>query len=375
MLGPRIGILMPKQKRRAPIPDRLRSVFRKPHYLLFHVTSLCNARCDFCYNQAVREPVRGPDLSVEEAGKIAAGLGNLYHLSVGGGEPFLRDDLREWITSFCARAEVRSVTVATNGSRPERVAEVLNGVVPSFPHTHWTFVLSVDAYGERHDAIRHIPGLYERTLRTYRTVLPIRRASGKNLRCVLSSVLCRANQESFLSDLERLRKDFPEMDGYEVNLVRPRSQMPGREDVEPKVFAEVSRWVTRHRSSGSGYHNLHQALFERTNRLTLAAASGKRVRLPCHAGSGFTTVDARGRVLLCEERPEEVLGDLREWGWDLRALLRDPAVASRVARCTEGCFCRSDCVIRYNLTRAPREYPGLAAALLSIPFRSVRRQT
>ena len=130
--------------------------------------------------------------------------------------------------------------------------------------------------------------------------------------------------------------------------------------------------MTRNRASGSVYHNLHQALFERANRITRKAVFGTPVVLPCHAGNGFATVDAQGRVLLCEERPDVVLGHLKDWNWDLRKLLKDPEIADRIPRLTEGCFCRSDCVIRYNLTRAPKQYPGVALEMLRMAFKSLR---
>ena len=161
------------------------------------------------------------------------------------------------------------------------------------------------------------------------------------------------------------------MDGYEVNLVRPHPQIPGREDVDPQIYAKASQWVSRNRNAGSNYHNLHQALFERTNALTLSAASGVLPALHCHAGSGFATIDAQGRILLCEERPDVILGSLKDWNWDLRALLKDAEVIEKVRQFKQGCFCRSDCVIRYNLTRAPKQYPALAGDLMRMTFRNL----
>lgn|GEM_PF-2010792 len=340
----------------------LNTLVKRPQYLLVQVTSRCNAACSFCCNPAVHKmPV--PELTPEQSGEIAANLRYLFHLAVSGGEPFLRDDLIEWIDAFCRNAIVRSVTIATNGSKPERIAQTLETLSARHTSTIFTLVLSADAHGLRHDAIRNFPGLYELVKKSYDAALTVRSVRPKTVRLILSSVLSAANEEFFLHDLNLLRHDFPGVDSHEVNLVRPSPDNPGRRDVAVNTYRKSREWVTRNRSAGNIYHNIHQALFERTNDLTMQAAMGEVPKISCRAGSGFLTLNAQGQVILCEERPDCILGDLRNYNWDLRALLGDPEISRQAYLLRRKCFCRSDCVIRFNLTHCPSQYPALAIAL------------
>jgi MoaA/NifB/PqqE/SkfB family radical SAM enzyme len=297
---------------------------------------------------------------------IAAKLGHLFHLAVTGGEPFLRNDLIQWVDAFCQNAKVQSVTIATNGSMPDRIAQALEILTARHTRTVFTLLLSVDAYGPRHDDIRNLPSLYQHVKESYRAALTIRRARPKAMRLILSSVLSAANEEFFLRDLELMREDFPDVDSHEVNLVRPDKNNQGRRNVAVNVYEESINWVKRNRSDGTFYHNIHQALFERTNQLTLQAAMGQTPKVACQAGRGFATLNSSGQIVLCEERSDCVLGDLRNYNWDLRALLSNPEIARKAVLLSRECFCRSDCVIRFNLTHCPSQYPALAVALAKI---------
>jgi MoaA/NifB/PqqE/SkfB family radical SAM enzyme len=345
--------------------ERLAALVKRPQYLLVQVTSRCNAKCPFCCNPSVRE-MPMPELTPEQAGKIAANLGHLFHLAVTGGEPFLRDDLIQWIDAFCQKARVQSVTIGTNGSMPDHIVQTLEILTARHTRTIFTLLLSVDAYGPRHDTVRNLSGLYKLVKKSYDAAITVRRAHPTAIRLILASVLSAANEEFFLQDLELLHKDFPDVDSHEVNLVRPNQDNPGRRDVAVDIYRKSLEWVSRNRSGGNFYHNIHQALFERTNDLTLQAAMGQTPGIACSAGRGFATINSSGQVILCEEKPNYVLGDLQNYDWDLRALLSDPEIARKATLLRKECFCRSDCVIRFNLTHTPSQYPALALALAKI---------
>jgi MoaA/NifB/PqqE/SkfB family radical SAM enzyme len=359
--------MMPPSPARATL-GRAATLLKNPQYLLVQVTSRCNAKCSFCYNPDVQKPPAA-EITPEQAGKIAAKLGHLFHLAISGGEPFLRDDLTQWIDSFCHNAVVPSVTMATNGSMPDRIAQALETLTVRHNRTTFSLVLSADAYEHRHDIIRKFPGLYERVKDSYRAALTIRRARPKTLRLILSSVLSAENEEFFTQDMELLRRDFPNVDSHEVNLVRPSQDSPGRRDVALETYRRTLDWVTRNRSGGTLYHDIHQSLFERANHLTLQAAMGQTPGIVCRTGCGFATINSSGQAILCEERPDVILNNLQNYDWNLRALLAVPEIARRTAHLRRKCFCRSDCVIRFNLTRSLSQYPAIGLAFAKIHWK------
>jgi len=93
---------------------------RSPLFV-FEVTPLCNLACTYCYN--VWKANGGPyprELSLGEIEKLADSIQDAHPISVTltGGEPLLRDDLREIVRMFRKRGIL--VGIATNGMLLDR---------------------------------------------------------------------------------------------------------------------------------------------------------------------------------------------------------------------------------------------------------------
>ncbi len=76
----------------------LRNTFitRTPVYVMFFVTSFCNARCLMCFNwQRIDGAVQKDELKLDEIKKIFSSFSSIQQLTLTGGEPFLRNDLSE----------------------------------------------------------------------------------------------------------------------------------------------------------------------------------------------------------------------------------------------------------------------------------------
>jgi Radical SAM superfamily len=123
----------------------------RPHTLSHLVTSRCNGRCRTCL-------WRDPGLTELDTETVKwlygeAGRAGLAQLVVWGGEPLLRQDLPELL--LAARRAGLLTTLITNGwFLGERWRE-LRGLVDAL-------ILSLDDVGPAHDALRGLPGLYDR---------------------------------------------------------------------------------------------------------------------------------------------------------------------------------------------------------------------
>ena len=123
----------------------------RPHTLSHLVTTRCNGRCRTCL---WRDPALTElDTATVEWLYDEAGRAGIAQLVVWGGEPLLRQDLPELL--LAARRAGLFTTLITNGwSLGERWGE-LRGRVDAL-------ILSLDDVGPAHDALRGLPGLYER---------------------------------------------------------------------------------------------------------------------------------------------------------------------------------------------------------------------
>lgn len=145
----------------------------------------CNFRCDHCYSRVEAARSAEPDTASALAAVDRFAEVGILSLNLGGGEPFLRQDLFE-ITARAAGRGMR-VTLSSNGSlvTPELAHQAARSGIRKVE-------LSLDSVRpEVHDRFRHFPGAFERALQAARWL----REAGVTVD--VSSVICRINLEDW----------------------------------------------------------------------------------------------------------------------------------------------------------------------------------
>jgi MoaA/NifB/PqqE/SkfB family radical SAM enzyme len=141
---------------------------RRPFYARVHVTYRCNYRCRMCGIDEIRP--RFKELSADAFDEIAARLRALgaRHVVITGGEPFLRADLADIVSSFARRRF--SIRIQTNGGPQvtrERIAAVAHAGAADLS-------VSVDTLdGALQDRISGGRGTLANALRTLETALEL----------------------------------------------------------------------------------------------------------------------------------------------------------------------------------------------------------
>src|SRR3982751_6014626 len=105
-----------------------------PTNVAFNVLYACNSRCLTCnvYERKVRV------LTVDEFDRIFASLGTaLTWSTLTGGEPFLRKETPDIALALARRCRPSFVTIATNGTMPERTVAGIERIVSGAPATDW----------------------------------------------------------------------------------------------------------------------------------------------------------------------------------------------------------------------------------------------
>jgi len=64
-----------------------------------------------------------PELTLEEIHQISVSIGPLDNLFISGGEPFLRNDLREICWKFYSNNKIKNIHLPTNGSFTKKILE------------------------------------------------------------------------------------------------------------------------------------------------------------------------------------------------------------------------------------------------------------
>ena len=175
-----------------------------PVYLVYFITDACNAKCKHCLladgaHPGWEEPsmaYRKQELSLEELDKITAqhGQGSLMFLLPTGGEPFLRKDIGEIVKIFHKNTGVRNVGIPTNGSTTARTLKIVEDLCESCPDLDLHIDVSLDGVGALHDEIRVFPGLFKRSIETYKALRELEKHY-KNFSVQVETTVSKHNED------------------------------------------------------------------------------------------------------------------------------------------------------------------------------------
>lgn len=162
---------------------------RLPELVEWELTRACDLACQHCYHRS--HAPRPGELDTVRALALAESLADAGCRSVtlSGGEPTLRSDLRAVCESLAHRGV--QVQLFTHGQHLDRSA----AIALRDAGVHFVF-LSVDGLSATHDRIRNKPGAFDKVLRATDTL------RSANLRYGFSTVVVRQN----LRELERLEE-------------------------------------------------------------------------------------------------------------------------------------------------------------------------
>ncbi|MEO6447155.1 MAG: radical SAM protein [Gemmatimonadaceae bacterium] len=166
------------------------TVRRMPVLVHFEVTMRCNAKCGFCdYWKTPAEAKAGELKSFADAARFF----NPMMITFTGGEPLLRRDLEELVSSVRAAVPLQYTTLITHGGMlsVERGKSLWDAGVDQFN-------ISLDYLDGRHDVARGIPGL---TAKIFRAVEGMRTGGIHGIR--FNTVIKNDNLDQLLPIVHR----------------------------------------------------------------------------------------------------------------------------------------------------------------------------
>lgn len=336
------------------------------HFLILFVTGRCNARCPFCFYWRERSQ-ETEELGLTEIERLAQTIPPFEILLLSGGEPFLRDDLAELVTLFCQHSGIQVVSIPTNGLLPYRIETSVARIMEFNPALHVSVNLSLDGLGEKHDRMRGVKGSFGKVEESIDRLVGLRRAHPGQLEVTLNSVICAENYET-LPDLARHVSVHYDLDGHFFEIVRGDPLDESVTHVPPQALRNVYEQVLPiqleyfHRQARGplplrwwrqmafGGNLLYQYRTQYAN-----YAYGQRWPSPCLAGQTIGVVDYDGQVRACELRAP--IASLRDhnYGGDLAAIYRSPAMeAERAMARSHCCDCTHVCFITSSRMHSPR---------------------
>jgi MoaA/NifB/PqqE/SkfB family radical SAM enzyme len=169
----------------------------RPSWCTYLVTYRCNARCTMCDSWRVKP---GDELLPVDVATVFGKIGRLDVVRLTGGEPFLREDMREIAEAVREKSRPGVIHITTNGSFPDRIVSFVERF--SRPRI-LRFMVSFDGMHEEHDTNRGDEVKFDYALDAVRKLCSLRKKYGLEV-----SVNHTVISEQSLEDNERLCEVF-----------------------------------------------------------------------------------------------------------------------------------------------------------------------
>ncbi|BBO67212.1 hypothetical protein DSCA_11420 [Desulfosarcina alkanivorans] len=303
-----------------------------PLNLTFSVTNLCQSKCRTCsiWQLYRKHPERlKTELTLNEIEKIFKSMGHVYVFNISGGEPFLRSDIAEIIELACTYLTPGIVHIPTNAISPglivRRVSKIIRYLKANAPHVRLTIKPSLDHIGERHDAIRGVPGNFDKVMWLFNRLKALQ-PDYPHLHVELGTVISRWN----VNDIDEISQFVMslETDSYRNEIAEQRSEMFNLDDPitpDPQEYRRaIDFFVGQIRKDMK-----KRVLFQRiTNafrlvyyQLAIRIMEQKRQVIPCYAGISNAHMTPYGDIwACCTLGYDKPMGNLREFAYDFKRL-------------------------------------------------------
>ena len=163
-----------------------------PNYAIIYVDGRCNMYCGFCIHAAV-DARKTPIISPEQWGSVFKKANSLLHLTITGGEPFLRKDFVQIVDNIILNCNVPRISIKSNGFYVERIKTFVPELIKKHKNTEFTLSISLDGPEEIHDKVRVFKGAYKNVIATINEMKQYRAYPNFFLR--LASVITEDNKE------------------------------------------------------------------------------------------------------------------------------------------------------------------------------------
>ncbi len=308
-------------------------------HVILHVTDRCDLACGTCFVKK-----GGQDLSLESARLIAAKLGRVTWLDIGGGEPFLVPDL----VAICRCFDTRSITIPTNGQQTARICEKVKELLEACPG-ELTIAVSLDGFEADNDAIRGA-GAFRKALATFEDLRKLRPLTIK-----ISTVVCQSNIDNLVPFMEYVRRDLAP-DYHSLLLLRgkPASDahvLPPLETLIQQTPAILDVWRSYAYADGNPMRRRLKRNYQQYHwRTSIKTIATQKRHVPCKAPHLHKVIYPDGSVSMCELMPP--VGNILLEPVD--ALNRRMRRALEAYETANGpCFCTHNCNMGENILTHP----------------------
>lgn len=357
-----------------------------PLTITFSVTAACRSLCKTCNIGRVyleNPSIAKNDLTLKEIEATFKTLGPIYFFNVSGGEPFMRMDLPEILKLAFIHLKPKLISIPTNSLAPKsiekatlKILEYMDEYLP--PHVPLSIKPSIDGVAEMHDYVRGIKGNFVKLEETIDRLLAIREKNPR-LHVDLGSVISNYN----LNHLDELEKWVHQrgIESYRHEIAEQRVEFHNVGDPitpSPQVYRQLTREFSNQIIKNIKGKSLHTRVTESVRLAYYDVANDilkqKKQVTPCYGGLANIHMDYNGEIWpCCILGGEQSMGNIRDWDYDMQALLASPKAKQVIKYIADGnCACPLASQWLNNVLLTPKHMLNVMYILLyRFPFRKL----
>lgn len=328
-----------------------------PPYVIFFVTSSCNANCKHCFSKAYPQS----DMSLDEIDKISKSFKNINYLTYSGGEPSLRPDIVEITRCFYVNNNLRHLNFITNGFEPDLLLQQIEQILRLCPNMSLMISFSLDGIGKLHDEIRNYPGGFDRLMASIKRSLNLQNYY-KQLQVSTITTYSKYNESSIFEIIEYVTSEI-KVPCY-LNYVRGDGVTCSVDGPDLDIYIKATSLVKSCNAKRLKQSQLFQAIHDLTAKLVAETKLKRKRVIPCLAGLKMIEIKSDGTVFPCEMLSLD-FGKICDYQYDIKQIMRSEAALKYYDFLNQKqCYCTWECAMANNIIYSWRTYPRLLMELL-----------
>ena len=319
---------------------------KKLKHLILHVTNHCNFRCSHCF---VDFETPKKDMTFSDYQEISNNINNLFWLDIGGGEPFLRNDLYKIVNLF----KKQILSIPTNGWLKVNIVDQINNMDKK--NCEIVINLSLDGLEKTHNIVRKNKDSWEKVWTAFEELKKI-----EKIKIRFITVIHEDNYDEIIPLMKLIQSK--KVDFHSVILLRgttldPHIKLPSIEKLNKlavEMFDILEKYNYGQKSiSAHILKNYHRYLWK-----TSLETIKKRTQIvPCLAGQSNMVIWGDGNISSCEMLPS--FGNIKQK--KLSNLLNSAEHKEQVRKIkNKECHCTHNCALVTSISFNPSKWRNLA---------------
>ena len=360
-----------------------KSVVKKnqlPSYFIFYPTSRCNLMCSHCfYHDSLNK--RMNELSLDEIDAFTKTMDPLLHLTLTGGEPYLRHDLDQIARIFYENTRTPIITIPSNGWYLDKMSEQIRNMMKWCPELILNQLISIDGLKEDHDAIRMkglnkgrgAKGSFDKALDAIKLIKELQKEFGR-INLGIATTFTSENQHK-MKDIVKGIYELAKPENITIALVRGDPKEKVNQNLDIKLYQEAVEFRNNlfYSKKMSGHAKFKGNKLATAGRIILNEKIQQifetgEYQMPCYSANLSGVMYPEGQVHPCEILDKShKIGNIRDFNLDFKKLWLSQKAKKEVnfIRKTK-CVCTHECFNSVNILFNPKFYPKLIKIAHSI---------